>query len=317
MTVRITEAGLRKIAPGASNDIVSGIIAHQNLLPKYGIDTHQRVAMFFGQVACETQGLTRLEENLYYTTAKRLMQVWPSRFKSVGAATPFLRNPRKLANNVYGGRLGNNKPDDGWLYRGSGCKNTTGKYNFGIVQKVTGLPVVAKPEMLRRFPEALESACIYWKTNNLNRFADAGSVTGLTKAVQGGSGGLSDRRIYTDRALRVDWGASADAPVPHTNKEERTLRIGDHGPTVKIAQERLLDHGYEIMTDGVFGPGTENIVREFQEANGLMPDGVVGPNTWAALKKTPEPAEPDIAPAATGFIALIVEIIARLFNVQR
>lgn len=289
MTIQLTAAGLRKIAPGAKPQIISGIVLHQHLLQKYGIDNRQRVSMFLGQVCVETAGLTRLEENLYYTTASRLCAVWPTRFRTKAAARPYLRNPQKLANKVYGGRLGNKGPNDGWLFRGSGCKQTTGKHNFSVVQRETGLNVIDNPGLLRDFPEALESACIYWKTNNLNRFADVGDVTGLTRAVQGGKGGLADRRVYTERALRVDWNPAAAGSEQSEVNAEPIVRIDNRGRAVEMAQERLSAHGYEIQVDGRFGPGTDNIVREFQEDHGLMPDGVIGPRTWKALKKDPEP----------------------------
>jgi putative chitinase len=70
-----------------------------------------------------------IEENLNYS-AKRLMQVWPKRFPSVAAANPYANNPERLANSVYGGRLGNTDPGDGWLYRGRGFVQITGKANY-------------------------------------------------------------------------------------------------------------------------------------------------------------------------------------------
>ncbi|MBD9636074.1 hypothetical protein IB277_07175 [Ensifer sp. ENS07] len=68
-------------------------------------------------------------ENLNYS-AKRLTEVWPSRFPTLAAATPYAGNPRRLANKVYGGRLGNTGSDDGWLYRGRGLAQITGKANY-------------------------------------------------------------------------------------------------------------------------------------------------------------------------------------------
>ncbi|WP_454623105.1 chitinase [Brucella anthropi] len=79
----------------------------------------------------ETGGkMQPIEENLNYTSAARIRQVWPSRFASVAAAQPFVRNPPALANKVYGGRMGNTRPNDGWLYRGRGLPMITGKDNY-------------------------------------------------------------------------------------------------------------------------------------------------------------------------------------------
>lgn len=70
-----------------------------------------------------------ITENLNYS-AKRLTQVWPGRFPTLASAQPYANNPQKLANKVYGGRLGNTGPNDGWLYRGRGLSQVTGKENY-------------------------------------------------------------------------------------------------------------------------------------------------------------------------------------------
>lgn len=70
-----------------------------------------------------------VRENMKYTAA-RIREVWPSRFKTAAAAIPYANNPQALANKVYGGRLGNNKDNDGWLYRGGGWPQLTGKANY-------------------------------------------------------------------------------------------------------------------------------------------------------------------------------------------
>lgn len=98
-----------------------------------------QLAYILATVFHETGGkMQPVEENLNYTTAAQIKRTWPSRFASTAAAQQFVRNPRGLANKVYGGRMGNNGPNDGWLYRGRGLAQITGKDNykkFGIADK--------------------------------------------------------------------------------------------------------------------------------------------------------------------------------------
>ncbi|MCY1333092.1 hypothetical protein D9M68_299300 [compost metagenome] len=88
------------------------------------------LAAIFAAAYHETGGAMRpVEENLNYT-AKRLTQVWPTRFQTLASAEPYAGKPQKLANRVYGGRLGNLEADDGWRYRGRGLAQITGKANY-------------------------------------------------------------------------------------------------------------------------------------------------------------------------------------------
>lgn len=87
-------------------------------------------------------------ENLNYTTAARIKAVWPTRFANAAAAQPYVKNPQKLANFVYGGRLGNTGPNDGWLYRGRGNVQITGKTNYSKMKKYIGKDAVANPDIM-------------------------------------------------------------------------------------------------------------------------------------------------------------------------
>jgi putative chitinase len=87
-------------------------------------------------------------ENLNYTSAERIRKVWPSRFRTLANAEPYVRQPQKLANFVYGNRadLGNDQPDDGWRYRGRGDSQITGKGNYAKFSKLLGVDLVGNPD---------------------------------------------------------------------------------------------------------------------------------------------------------------------------
>ena len=117
---------------------------------------------FIGQILHESAGLTRLSEDLNYSAA-RLMVVWPSRFPTLASAGPFSRNPEKLANKVYGGRMGNTEPGDGWLYRGRGPIQLTGKANYRRVGTLVGQDLVGIPDLAAQPRFALEIAIAWWE----------------------------------------------------------------------------------------------------------------------------------------------------------
>lgn len=161
----------------------------------------QELDDFLGQILHESQLLERLEENLDYRTPERLMAVWPSRFKTPADARPFLRNPEALANWVYGGRMGNTRPGDGWRNRGSGLVMITGAKNLRAVQDATGIPVYDHPELLRQAtPECLRAAIAWWEGHVPDDAIDC--VRRVTKAVQGAQEGLQARERLTDEAGR-------------------------------------------------------------------------------------------------------------------
>jgi putative chitinase len=107
------------------------------------------VAMLLAQVGHESGGLQRVEENLNYS-AQRLMAVWPTRFPTLQTAAAYANNPERLANMVYGGRMGNGDAlsGDGWRYRGRGPLQITGADNYRRAGAAIGRPLLQRPELL-------------------------------------------------------------------------------------------------------------------------------------------------------------------------
>lgn len=157
-------------------------------------------AHFMAQVLHESAMLTVLAENLNYS-ADRLVAVWPRRFPTADRARPYARNPEGLANYVYGGRMGNTEPGDGWRYRGRGLIQITGRSNYELVQELTGLPAVNDPDLLLEPGPALLSALAWWGESVPD--AEDASVEQVTRRVNGGINGLADRRRLFGLASRA------------------------------------------------------------------------------------------------------------------
>jgi putative chitinase len=169
---------------------------------RFGINTPERQAAFIGQCAHESGGFKTLQENLNYS-AKGLCATWPSRFPSEEAAQPLHRNPEKIANKVYAGRMGNTEEGDGWKYRGRGLIQLTGKDNYRLASDALGVDFVANPDLVLTREYAALTAAWYWNKRGLNKEADAKDFTGMTKKINGGTIGLADRVAHINTALNV------------------------------------------------------------------------------------------------------------------
>ncbi len=163
---------------------------------------------FLGQVLHECGMLERLEENLSYSSAERIRAVWPRRFPAVSDAAQFTRNARALANKVYGGRMGNTGPDDGWKYRGRGCIMVTGADNYRAVGRALGIDLLAKPDLLASPAVALRAAVAWWEGRIPDLITADDSIVAETKIVNGGTVGLPDRQKITALARAALAGAA-------------------------------------------------------------------------------------------------------------
>ena len=198
-----TQAQLAQIIPG--NPYVDHWYeALCKILPDYDINTVQRVAAFLAQTAHESGGYKALKENLNYR-AVTLRKVFPRYFPDDATANAYAGQPEKIANRAYANRMGNGDEasGDGFRYCGRGLIQLTGKSNYQAFADSIETPVEQLPEYLGTFEGAIQSACWFWETNNLNQWADSGDMLTLTKRINGGTLGLDDRIKHYNHACQV------------------------------------------------------------------------------------------------------------------
>ena len=178
--------------------------ALNTLLPDYDINTVPRVSAFIAQCAHESGGFKMLKENLNYR-AVTLRKIFPKYFPTDALAEQYAGKQELIANKVYGNRMGNGDESsgDGFRYCGRGLIQLTGKNNYMAFAESIETPVEEIPEFLGTFEGAVQSACWFWETNNLNQWADTGDILTLTKRINGGTIGLEDRIKHYNHAMHI------------------------------------------------------------------------------------------------------------------
>ena len=178
--------------------------ALEKFFPKYEINTKQRISAFMAQCAHESAEFTALKENLNYG-APGLMSVFKKYFPTEALAKEYERKPEKIANKVYANRMGNGDEasGDGFKFCGRGLIQITGKDNYTRFGKSIDMDITQVSTYMNTFYGAVESACWFWKTNNLNKLADASDIKQITKIINGGYNGLEDRQAHYDKALKI------------------------------------------------------------------------------------------------------------------
>lgn len=216
-TARVTKQHLYSLFKSSPASVLDAYVEPLNdVMTRYQIDNHRRVAMFLAQTGHESGGYrsTRITENLNYRVSA-LTAMFGSRISAADAAR-YGRDDTKgqkadqedIANIIYGGEwgrknLGNTQPGDGWKFRGRGLIQLTGRSNYQSFADAMKMSLDAAIAFIETPKGACESAARFWKINDINRLADADDVVAATRKINGGTIGLAEREDLYREALRV------------------------------------------------------------------------------------------------------------------
>lgn len=176
---------------------------------RFNIATPQQRAAFIGQCAHESGNFRVLEENLNYRAAT-LLKLFPRTPRRAWGFTPeeaaaYEKQPKKIANRIYGNRM-NNRDEasgDGWRFRGRGILQLTGSANYFHAGQGLGVDFIMEPDLVATPQYAALTAGWFWDTQKLNALAEAGNWLALTKKINGGTIGMEDRKKHINQALSV------------------------------------------------------------------------------------------------------------------
>ena len=253
------------------------------------INTPLRLAHFIGQGLIETGFLKSRSENLNYSAAG-LLKIFGKYYKDKPELVKLhARKPQLIANYVYAKLNGNKEPNDGWLYRGRGFIQLTGRDNYKLLSEKTGLNLEENPDLIANDLKAsIKVAAMFWKTNGLNRFADLNQGRSVSRGINRGDPKAmapahdEDKRIlWTNYVLGL-----MNAPEIVLNDPNKPLDIGSRGDRVKILQSDLISLNYNASpADGIFGKTTRLAVIAFQDDHGLEINGLGDAPTLDAIKE--------------------------------
>jgi len=267
-----TRKELKKWAPNASDSYLDAIDKLGDKFAEYGVlDDPLTLCHFLGQIGAETDGLRITRESMYYTSVRRIRQVWPSRarrYSDLWIARNLVRKPERLAAWAYGGRMGNARwpSQDGYVYRGAGMMQTTGKYAFKKYCDKLGIPLTA--QVGDDYVATTMFALYEWKESGCGRYAMENDLLAVSKIINTGSAtsgirpnGMSHRQRWFKRA----WNAFGDreriyVPEASTITAKQLKEMGSE--TVSSA---------EIIKGGALAGGVVSGAAGAAQESGLIP----------------------------------------------
>jgi len=197
----ISKEQLQALAPQAFANYRDAILNGQAVLDQFQISSSPlRMAHFFAQILHESSILKAQHELLNYSP-ESLVSTFPKYFLPIGKLNPadYAHNGEKFANAVYGNRMGNTDPNDGFTYRGRGILQLTGKDNYKsatIRLRKTNPTVpdfVKDPEAVLSTQWSLAVAASFWAEHGCNAAADKDDLKAVTQIINGGQKGIVER----------------------------------------------------------------------------------------------------------------------------
>lgn len=205
MTINFLDV-VKRVAPTARENYLEAFDHGASLFDQHGITTPQRMAHFIAQAMQETGSFTVLRENMNYS-AERLMQIFGvghhSAMVTESEAAALAHQHEAIAERVYGlgnprkaRELGNTEPNDGFVYRGNGVLQTTGRGNHRHIGQACGVDFEGDPNLVTVPEHALKPALQEWTEGHLNVAADANDISRITRVINGGLTGLDQRKAF-------------------------------------------------------------------------------------------------------------------------
>ena len=205
-TIPLTSA-LSAVAPKV--DVGAWVPALNTAFAQYAFNSDKRMAAAIGQFLVEAgDAFAAISENLNYTHADRLAQVFPSYFPNAQAAQPYVGNPAALANHVYANRLGNGNEQsgDGYKFRGHGLIQLTGRAEYAQFGATIGKSADDAAAYCATQEGAAMSGCWFLSSRGCLPLADAWDISGITRIVNGKAMLQNAQRIAFANAILKQLG---------------------------------------------------------------------------------------------------------------
>jgi len=223
---------VKKVCPHARAEYLAAFANGDALFERYKVNTDKRLLMFIAQTIAETGDLSVTWENMNYS-APRLLEIFGIGHHSArvteAEAQQLAHHPEAIAERVYGlgnpskaKELGNTKHGDGWIYRGGGIMQTTGRYNYRTMGTLCGVDFENHPELVLSAEHALKPALAEWNKSNCNKYADVGDLLSVSRIIN--LGNAQTQKIPNGMANRTDALKRLSAALAYAHLELKIIK---------------------------------------------------------------------------------------------